>query len=175
MKLIRTTSTLVLLAVTALAAQAQPAKTRDDVKAAWAEAQRTGNLPADGESGLLLRELHPQLYPQAAAIAGRTRDDVKAEFADAVRDGAVVASAESGLTLAQQYPQRYPAPARFAGKSRDEVKAETLAAIRNGDLIANGELGLRANELHPGGRGRVPNLFARHGAADVYGNPAAVR
>jgi hypothetical protein len=175
MKLIRTTSTLVLLAATAFAAQAQTAKTRDDVKAEWAEAQRTGNLPADGESGLLLRELHPQLYPQAAARGGRTRDEVKAEFADAVRSGAVIASAESGLTLQQQYPERYPPAVRLAGKSREEVKAETLAAIRNGDLIVNGELGLRLNELHPGGSGRVPHLFARRGAADVYGNPAAVR
>ena len=53
---------LLLLAAPALhAADAQTSKTRDQVRAERAEAVRTGNVQADGESGLLLRELHPGL------------------------------------------------------------------------------------------------------------------
>jgi hypothetical protein len=41
------------------------AKTREQVKAELAEAQRTGDIIADGESGKKLNELYPSRYPKA--------------------------------------------------------------------------------------------------------------
>ena len=43
-------------------------KTREQVKAELAEATRTGDIIAPGESGLKLNELYPQRYEQARAL-----------------------------------------------------------------------------------------------------------
>ena len=145
----RSAGTLLLLAALGAAAHAEGSMTRAQVKAELAQAIRTGNMLAPGESGLTLRELNPQLYPGLVVAAGKTRAQVKAELADAIRTGDIMASDESGLTLNEEYPQLYPAPVVLAGKTRAQVQAELAEAIRTGDLLANDESGLRLNEEHP--------------------------
>ena len=150
MNFTRTTFALLLLATLGThGAGAQSAKTREQVKAELAEAIRTGNMPASGESGLMLNELYPQRYPQRVVQAGRTREQVKVELAEAIRTGDMVAAGESGLKLNEEFPNRFPAVAVAAGKSREQVKAETAEAIRSGDMMATGDAGLKLNELYP--------------------------
>jgi predicted RNase H-like HicB family nuclease len=147
-----------LVAGHALAADPSVAKTREQVRAELVEAQRTGNLIADSETGLRFNQLYPSLYPQATVAAvGKTRDEVKAELAEAQRNGDLIADSETGQRLNQLYPEQYAAsrtsvPAAVVvaqGKTRAEVKAELAEAQRNGDLIADSETGLRFNQLYP--------------------------
>jgi hypothetical protein len=39
-------------------------KTRAAVRAELEEAKRTGNMPAPGEAGCLLKDLYPDLFPK---------------------------------------------------------------------------------------------------------------
>src|SRR5471032_2757016 len=82
MNIARTIVPLALLAAFATTAQAQSEKTREQVKAEWAEAVRTGDVVAPGDTGLKLNELYPQRYPHAAAGIALTRAQVKADFAE---------------------------------------------------------------------------------------------
>ena len=86
-------------------------KTREQVKAELAEAIRTGNMPADNESGLMLNQVRPDLYPSQERSVGKTRAEVKAELNEAVRTGNIVADVESGKKLNELYPARYAAKA----------------------------------------------------------------
>ncbi|MEO8121080.1 MAG: DUF4148 domain-containing protein [Rhodoferax sp.] len=83
--------------------------TREQVTAELAEAVRTGDIVADGESGLKLNELYPSRYPAKLVQAGLTREQVKAELAEAVRTGDIVAAGDNGLKLNELHPNRYPA------------------------------------------------------------------
>jgi len=167
------TALLLLAASTYHAVDAQTLKTREQVKAEWAEARDTGNLQADGESGLLLRDLHPGLYPQRAE-RGATRDEVKAELAQARRNGELLVGGESEQKLNERYPDRYAPVVVARGRTRAEVRAETAEAIRNGDMIASGELGLRENQLHPAQYPRALRVYAER-AASIGAGPAATR
>jgi len=149
MKPTHTSIALLLLAALGTTAQAQSEKTREQVKAELAEAIRTGDVLAPGETGMKLNELYPQRYAKPAAQAGLTRDQVKAELAEAIRTGDMLASGESGLKLNEAFPQRYPAVTVAAGKTREEVRTETAEAIRTGDMVAAGESGLKLNQLYP--------------------------
>jgi hypothetical protein len=62
-------------------------KTRDQVLAELEEAQRTGNILAQGNSGKLLNELYPSQYPAKAVTQGLTRAQVVAELEQAQRSG----------------------------------------------------------------------------------------
>lgn len=62
-------------------------KTRAQVRAELAEAQRTGDIVANGDSGKKLNELYPSQYPVKAVEAGKTREQVLAELAQAQRSG----------------------------------------------------------------------------------------
>jgi len=106
-KLARATGTLFLLAALGAAAHADGGMTRAQVKADLAEAMRSGNMLAAGESGLTAYEEHPQLYPAHVVVAGKTRAQVQAELAEAIRTGDMLASDESGLKLNEEHPQRY--------------------------------------------------------------------
>lgn len=86
-------------------------KTRDQVKAELAEAVRTGNVPADNESGLMLNQVRPDLFPSQERTVGKTRAEVKAELNEAVRTGNIVADGESGKKLNELYAARYAAKA----------------------------------------------------------------
>jgi len=76
------------------------------------EAIRTGNVLANGDSGLLLNEQFPNRYPAVAVAAGKSREQVKAETAEAIRTGDMIAAGESGLKLNELHPQQY---ARVSG------------------------------------------------------------
>jgi len=157
MNFARTTVSLLLLAAMGSTAQAQSVvdavqseRTRDQVKAEFAEAVRTGNVVPAGDAGLRLNELYPQRYPQAAATVGVSRAQVKAELAEAIHNGDMVAAGEGDAKLNEKFPQRYPAKVVVtSAKTRAEVKAETLAAIRSGDVFAAGEGTMRLNQEFP--------------------------
>ena len=70
-----------------MAADASTPITRGQVKAELAEAVRTGNILADGETGMKMNELFPGNYPAKAAVQGKTRDQVKGEVTEANRTG----------------------------------------------------------------------------------------
>ncbi len=149
MNIARTTISLVLLAALGTTAQAQSGMTREQVKAELAEAIRTGDVLAPGDSGMKLNELYPQRYAHPAAGPTVTRAQVKAELAEAIRTGDMLAQGDSGLKLNEEFPQRYPAVVAPPGKTRAEVRAELAEAIRTGDIAANNELGLKLNEEFP--------------------------
>ena len=82
--------TIASLALVALVGSTQAlaqAKTRDEVKAEFAEARRTGNLLAPGEAGVPLNQLFPNLYPSVPPVVGKTKEEAKRELADAIRNG----------------------------------------------------------------------------------------
>ena len=101
---------LIALSTTQVFAADGP-KTRDQVKAELAEAVRTGNVPADNESGLMLNQVRPDLFPSQERTVGKTRAEVKAELNEAIRTGNIVADNESGKKLNELYPARYAAKA----------------------------------------------------------------
>ncbi len=78
-----------LTAGQAMAADASAPITREQVKAELAEAIRTGDMWADGVTGLKMNELFPSRYPAKAAVQGKSRDQVNAEVIEAVRSGAM--------------------------------------------------------------------------------------
>jgi hypothetical protein len=149
MNIIRTTISLALLAALGTAAQAQSGMTREQVKAELADAIRTGDILAPGDSGLKLNELYPQRYPRPAAGPALTRAQVRAELAEAIRTGDMLAGGDSGIKLNEEFPRRYPAAVVQPGRTRAEVRAELAEAIRTGDMVANNELGLKLNEEFP--------------------------
>lgn len=122
----------------AMAADASTPITRDEVKAELAEAVRTGDILAAGDTGLKMNELFPSNYPAKAAGQGNTRDQVKAELAEAVRTGDILADGNTGLKKNELFPGSYPAKAAVQGKSRDQVKGELTEAIRTGTVPVYG-------------------------------------
>jgi len=145
-----------LVAGHAFAADASVAKTREQVRAELVEAQRNGDLIADGETGLRFNQVSPHLYSQATVVA-KTRAEVQAELAQAQANGDLIADGQTGARFNEVFPAQYAA-ARTApavevvaqGKTRAEVKAELAEAIRNGDLIADGQTGARFKDVNPG-------------------------
>lgn len=166
MNIVRAIVPLALLAAFAGSAQAQAEKTREQIKAEWAEAVRNGDVVGAGDLGLKRNEIAPQRYPRAAEVASATRAQVKAEFAAAARAGDLIAAGESGLRLNELFPERFPAPTVVAtGKTRAQVKAELAEAIRTGDMVAAGEGGLRRNEQFPQRYAGARSLYASREAA----------
>jgi Domain of unknown function (DUF4148) len=138
-----------LLVLTAFGTHANAQLTREQVKAELAEAIRTGDMPAGGESDLKLNQLYPGRYPTKASAVSKTREQVRAELAEAIRTGDMPAAGESGQKQNELDPQRYPAKPVYAGKTREQVRAELAEAIRTGDMPAGGESGLMLYEMYP--------------------------
>lgn len=135
---------LALAAVTAgnvLAADASSAKTREQVRAELAEAQRTGDIVANGDSGKKLNELYPSRYPAQAVAPGYTRAQVLAELAEAQRTGDMPAHGDSGKKLNELYPSQYPAKQATPSISRAQVLAELAEAQRRGEFQIGGKYG----------------------------------
>lgn len=109
-----------LLAATAGSAIAQSAPlTRSQVQAELAQAIRSGDLPADAESGLKLNQVNPSKYPSVLTPTGKTREQVKAELAEAIRTGDMIADAETGLKFNEINPSKYSGkPSAFASTNR---------------------------------------------------------
>ena len=82
-------------------------KSRAQVKSELAEAQRNGEMIANGELGLRDKDMEPSLYPRDPVVAGKTREEVKAETMLAIRDGDMLAPGETGMTEYQMHPQYY--------------------------------------------------------------------
>ena len=155
----------IVLAVAAVASgsvfAADGGLTREQVKAELAAAQRTGNVFANSETGLLAKDMFPSQYPAAYSTAEVSRDQVKAELAAAQRSGNVIANGESGQTVAELSPARFPAA--VSAKTRAEVKEELALAQRTGAIVFNGETGETLAQAYPA-------RFAADGA--VAQNPA---
>lgn len=103
--------TLALLALSSAQVMAQNTgpKTRAEVKAELMEAIRTGNMPANDDTGRMLNEVNPSAYPPKAIGSTKSRAQVKSELEDAKRTGNIPANDETGLMLKEEYPNRYPA------------------------------------------------------------------
>ncbi|MDO9435669.1 DUF4148 domain-containing protein [Hydrogenophaga sp.] len=92
---------------TSFAADASAPKTRDQVRAELAEAQRNGTLMADGMTGATYRQLNPGLYAAMPAMTVKTRAEVQAELRDAWTSGDLVADGMTGATYRQLNPGFY--------------------------------------------------------------------
>ena len=98
---------IALAALSAGQAFADAPKTREQVRAELADAQRNGTLIADGETGATFRERFPSQYPAAAAVAGKTRAEVQAELRDAIARGDVIADGQTGAKANELFPAAY--------------------------------------------------------------------
>ena len=80
-----------LAAGNALAADAAAGKTREQVRAELAEAQRTGDIVVSGNNsefkGKKLNEVYAGQYPAKPVVQGKTRAQVVAELEEAQRTG----------------------------------------------------------------------------------------
>jgi len=153
-----TTSCLLSVALVTTVS-AQTAKTREQVRAEFEQARRSGDVLGSGEAGLTLRALHPQLYP-SANLSPVARSQVIAELTEARANGDTLAAGEIGLRLSEVSPRLYPSKAVVASRSRADVKAEVREAIRDGDLLASGEAGLPLNQVHPQAYARRESMRA---------------
>jgi len=122
-----------LVAGNAFAADASAPKTRDQVRAELLQAQRTGDILAQGDSGKLLNELYPSQYPAKVVAQGKTREQVQAELVEAQRTGNIMAQGNSGKLLNEVYPSQYPAKAVAQGATRAQVVAELEHSQHSGD------------------------------------------
>jgi hypothetical protein len=92
-------------------------KTREQVRAELLEAQRTGDIMADGETGKKLNEVFPNAYPAKSSTAGLTREQVKAELVEAQRRGDVMVDGETGRKLNELGPQfKEPGRGQYTGR-----------------------------------------------------------
>ena len=103
-----TLAVLALSAGLALAQDPSGPKTRAQVRAELEEARRTGNMPANDETGRMLNEINPSAYPPKPVEPCKTREQVRAELEEARRTGTMPAPGESGCTLRDLYPDLYP-------------------------------------------------------------------
>ncbi|AOW12545.1 hypothetical protein LPB072_06485 [Hydrogenophaga crassostreae] len=123
------------------------AKTREQVRAEFFEAQQEGTLIANSETGTTFRQMYPGRYP-AATASNTTRAQVRAELVEAHQQGTQIANARSGATYRDLYPNQYPTD-MASTVTREQVRAELIQAQRNGTLIANGQSGATYRDLFP--------------------------
>jgi hypothetical protein len=170
----KTATASIALAVAALLAghaqAADTSKTREQVRAELAEAQRTGDIVANTDvgssefvsgKGQKLSTAFPESYAQAST-GGKTREQVRAELTEAQRTGSIVANSDvgssefvsgKGQTLSAAFPESY-AQASAGGKTRAQVRAELAEAQRTGDIVASRDVG---NSEFVSGAGRKLN------------------
>ena len=73
----------------ALAADPEKPKTRAEVLQELEDAQRTGEIQANDESGLKLNEEYPKRYPAQEAGPSLTREQVRRDLEEARRTGRI--------------------------------------------------------------------------------------
>ena len=117
-----------------LAADPVAPKSRAEVLKELEEAKKMGEIPANDESGLLLREEFPQRYPPKTAGPSLTREQVRRELQEAQRTGEIPANDESNMQLHELYPARYPQPASGPRLTREQVKQELERARKAGEI-----------------------------------------
>jgi hypothetical protein len=165
MKPHRAARPLLVFILVAASAAARAGASRAEVLDALAEARRTGDLIAPGDSGRTLRELAPGLYPAPPAQAALARADVVGALREALRTGDI-AIGDSGRTAYELNPGAYPARMPIAGRSREEVRADLAQALRTGDIMASGDSGQTLRE-------RYPERYAPTALAAARGNAMA--
>ena len=106
-------NSIIALALTALSAGSVFAadmtpKTRDQVRAELAQAQRDGTLIADGQTSATFRQVFPGSYMQPAAASTTSRDQVRADLMEAQRNGTLIADGQTGATFRSVFPGSYP-------------------------------------------------------------------
>ncbi len=109
-------------------------KTRAEVLMELEKAQRTGDIPANDESGLKLNEEFPERYPQKAKGPILTREQVRQDLIEAQQMGEIPANDESGLQLHELYPSRYPQQENGPRLSREQVNRELDRARKAGEI-----------------------------------------
>jgi hypothetical protein len=145
----------VLLAAAAGAhAQATSPRTTQEVRAELMQALRNGDVIANGETGLTLRELYPQRYGTAPAST-LTRAAVLQQLQEAQRTGDLLADGDAGLKLNELRPQAYPPKEAVAGKTRAQAQAELREAIRTGNMLADDDTGRLLKDVYPRRYARV--------------------
>jgi hypothetical protein len=95
----------IALTVASSAACADPGKSREQVQAELAAAQKAGDVI--GPSGFSPHKLFPSQYPTVATGQGKTREQVEAELAAAQKAGDVIGP--SGFSPRELFPGEYPA------------------------------------------------------------------
>ena len=124
------TSLLLLAAIASPAYADDAAKTREQVKAELREAIRSGDVLANGDSGLKMNELYPHRYPRvvaSAAVPATSRAEVVAETREAIRTGDMYAAGEAAMRLNEEYPQRYGRQ-RASSSAKSSVAAAPASA-----------------------------------------------
>jgi len=106
-------TSIIALALTALSAGSvfaadMTSKTRDQVRAELAQAQRDGTLIADGQTGATFRQVFPGSYMQPAAMSTTSRDQVRADLMEAQRNGTLIADGQTGASFRSVFPGSYP-------------------------------------------------------------------
>jgi hypothetical protein len=124
-------------------------KTREQVRAELMEAMRTGNMPANDDSGRMLNEVNPSAYPPVVQAPCKTRAQVRAELAEAQRTGNMPANDESGCLLNEINPSAYPPKPVQPCKTREQVIAELEQARRTGNIPSSDESGCMLKDLYP--------------------------
>ncbi|MDZ4295045.1 MAG: DUF4148 domain-containing protein, partial [Hydrogenophaga sp.] len=81
------------------------------------------NMPANGESGVLLNQVNPGRYAPQNMEAGKTRAEVKAELMEALRTGDVMANNETGEKLKDLYPGLYPTSHTVSAQAAGQLNA----------------------------------------------------
>jgi len=118
----------------ALAADPIKPKTRAEVRKELEEAKKMGEIPANDETGLLLRDEFPQRYPPKATGPSLTREQVRKELEEAKRTGEIPANDETGMQLHELYPSRYPQQENGPRLTREQVKQELDRARKAGEI-----------------------------------------
>jgi Domain of unknown function (DUF4148) len=114
------------------AALGQEYKTREQVRAELAEANRNGTILSG--DGTLWRDLGAPRRPADTALANKTREQVKAELAEANREGTIVSG--DGTLWRDLGTPGQPADTALAGKTREQVRAELAEANRDGTILS---------------------------------------
>jgi hypothetical protein len=129
-------------------AGAQDTKTRGRVRADLADAFRTGDIVASGDSDRTLRELSPHRYPAGQAAPEKTHAKVVAELQEA-RSNVDFPLGNTGLTERDVFPDKFPPKVAAKAKTREQVRAELAEVIRTGNIAGLGGVGLTLHNQYP--------------------------
>jgi CRP-like cAMP-binding protein len=137
------------------AALGQESKTREQVRAELAEANRDGTILSG--DGTLWRDLGAPRRPADTTLADKTREQVKAELAEANREGTILSN--DGTLWRDLGTLHQPADTGLAGTTREQVRAELAKANRDGTILSgDGTLWRDLGSLH---HLEAPSFFAR--------------
>ena len=129
-KLALGTLTIIATLIGSGAALAQEYKTREQVKAELAEANRAGTVLSG--DGTLWSDLGSPLYLASAALAGKTREQVKAELAEGNRNGTIL-SGDGTLWQDLGALQRFTSTSFVAQSKRSHGAAVMAGTDRSPD------------------------------------------